>query len=81
MPIDPSSIEIALTPRFQKDLRNLVKRYRSIRKDLQTLIEQLQSGKGLGMRLLVLNIKFSRFVSKTVIPEKEKVAAIELSTI
>jgi addiction module RelE/StbE family toxin len=44
MPSDPSSIEIALTPRFQKDLRDLVKRYRSIRQDLQTLIEQLQSG-------------------------------------
>jgi addiction module RelE/StbE family toxin len=44
MPSDPLSIEIALTPRFQKDLRDLVKRYRSIRKDLQTLIEQLQLG-------------------------------------
>jgi mRNA-degrading endonuclease RelE of RelBE toxin-antitoxin system len=37
MPSDPLLIEIALTPRFQKDLRDLVKRYRSIRKDLQTL--------------------------------------------
>jgi mRNA-degrading endonuclease RelE of RelBE toxin-antitoxin system len=44
MPSDSSSIEIALTPRFQKDLRDLVKRYRSIRRDLQTLIERLQSG-------------------------------------
>jgi mRNA-degrading endonuclease RelE of RelBE toxin-antitoxin system len=44
MPSDPLLIEIALTPRFQKDLRDLVKRYRSIRKDLQTLIEQLQLG-------------------------------------
>jgi mRNA-degrading endonuclease RelE of RelBE toxin-antitoxin system len=41
---EPLSIEIALTVRFQKDLRDLVKRYRSVRKDLQILIEQLQSG-------------------------------------
>jgi mRNA-degrading endonuclease RelE of RelBE toxin-antitoxin system len=48
MPSDLSLIEIALPPRFQKDLRDLVKRYRSIRQDLQTLIEQLQSGEVLG---------------------------------
>jgi mRNA-degrading endonuclease RelE of RelBE toxin-antitoxin system len=41
---EPLSIEITLTVRFQKDLRDLVKRYRSVRQDLQTLIEQLQSG-------------------------------------
>ncbi len=41
---DSSSIEIALTLRFQKDLRDLAKRYRSIRKDLQILITQLQTG-------------------------------------
>jgi mRNA-degrading endonuclease RelE of RelBE toxin-antitoxin system len=40
---DPSSIEISLTLRFQKDLRDLSKRYRSIRKDLQSLIEQFQA--------------------------------------
>ena len=28
---EPLSIEIALTPRFQRDLRELAKRYRSIR--------------------------------------------------
>ena len=45
---DSSSIEIALTLRFQKDLRDLAKRYRSIRKDLQILITQLQTGEMLG---------------------------------
>jgi mRNA-degrading endonuclease RelE of RelBE toxin-antitoxin system len=40
---EPSSIQIALTPRFKKDLRELAKRYRSIRSDLQPLIEQLQA--------------------------------------
>ena len=46
------SIEIALTLRFQKDLRDLVKRYRSVRKDLQILIEQLQSGEIPGDELM-----------------------------
>jgi hypothetical protein len=31
----PSPIQIALTPRFKKDLRELVKRYRSIRSDIK----------------------------------------------
>jgi mRNA-degrading endonuclease RelE of RelBE toxin-antitoxin system len=44
MQSEPSPIQIALTPRFKKDLRELAKRYRSIRADLQSLIEQLQTG-------------------------------------
>jgi mRNA-degrading endonuclease RelE of RelBE toxin-antitoxin system len=31
MQSEPSPIQIALTPRFQRDLRELAKRYRSIR--------------------------------------------------
>ena len=46
-----SPIQIALTPHFQRDLRNLAKRYRSIRLDLQPLIEQLQSGETPGDRV------------------------------
>ena len=41
MSIEPSQIDIALTPRFKADLRDLNKRYRSIRTDLQPLIKQL----------------------------------------
>jgi mRNA-degrading endonuclease RelE of RelBE toxin-antitoxin system len=44
MQSEPSPIQIALTPRFKKDLRDLAKRYRSIRNDLQSLTEQLQAG-------------------------------------
>lgn len=44
MQSEPSSIQIALTPRFKKDLRELAKRYRSISSDIQPLIEQLQAG-------------------------------------
>ncbi|WP_373535888.1 type II toxin-antitoxin system RelE/ParE family toxin [Microcoleus sp.] len=44
MTTDPQPIAIELTPRFQRDLRNLGKRYRNIRKDIQPVIEQLQAG-------------------------------------
>jgi addiction module RelE/StbE family toxin len=44
MPSEPSPIEIALTPRFKKDLRTLAKRYRRIRSDLQSLMQQLEAG-------------------------------------
>ena len=45
MSINGNTVEVNLTPQFRKDLKNLSKRYRSIRKDLQLLIEELQSGK------------------------------------
>ncbi len=51
MSIDDSPLEIKLTPQFQKDLKSLGKRYRSIRKDLQPLIEDLQSGNTPGDRI------------------------------
>jgi mRNA-degrading endonuclease RelE of RelBE toxin-antitoxin system len=51
MPSEPSAIQIALTPRFQRDLRDLARRYRSIRTDLQPLIEQLQAGETPGDRM------------------------------
>lgn len=54
-----SQIQIALTPRFQRDLRDLAKRYRSIRLDLQPLMEQLQSGETPGDR--VTGIKYQIF--------------------
>ena len=51
MQSEPSPIQIALTPRFKKDLRELAKRYRSIRADLQGLIDQLQAGEVPGDRV------------------------------
>lgn len=51
MPSDPTPIQIDLTPRFRRDLRTLVKRYRHIRSDLQPLIEELQAGKLPGDRI------------------------------
>jgi mRNA-degrading endonuclease RelE of RelBE toxin-antitoxin system len=49
--INDNTLEVNLTRQFRKDLKNLAKRYRSIRKDLQPLIEELQSGKTPGDRL------------------------------
>jgi mRNA-degrading endonuclease RelE of RelBE toxin-antitoxin system len=48
-------IQILLTPRFKKDLSQLAKRYRSIRKDLESLISQLQAGEIIGDRIAGLN--------------------------
>ncbi len=49
------SIQIELTPRFQRDLRELAKRYRAIRKDIQPFIEQLQGGDTPGDRIKGVN--------------------------
>ncbi|MBD0388428.1 MAG: type II toxin-antitoxin system RelE/ParE family toxin [Nostoc sp. C3-bin3] len=59
MQSEPSPIQIALTPRFKRDLRELAKRYRSIRTDLQPLIDQLQTGKILGDR--IAGVKYQVF--------------------
>ncbi|MTJ49263.1 type II toxin-antitoxin system RelE/ParE family toxin [Dolichospermum sp. UHCC 0259] len=56
---EPLLIEIALTPRFQRDLRELAKRYRSIRSDIQPLINQLQAGEIPGDR--IAGIKYQVF--------------------
>ncbi|MEH2436837.1 MAG: type II toxin-antitoxin system RelE/ParE family toxin [Nostoc sp.] len=59
MQSEPSPIQIALTPRFKRDLRELAKRYRSIRTDLQPLIDQLQAGEILGDR--IVGVKYQVF--------------------
>ncbi|MEM9091860.1 MAG: type II toxin-antitoxin system RelE/ParE family toxin [Cyanobacteria bacterium P01_F01_bin.53] len=52
-------IEIALTSRFKRDIRGLAKRYRSIRTDLQGLIEKLQAGETPGDR--ITGVKYQVF--------------------
>lgn len=56
---DLPPIQVLLTPHFKKDLAQLAKRYRSIRKDLEPLIEQLQAGEIVGDR--VANVKYQVF--------------------
>lgn len=51
MPSESSFIQIDLTPEYKRNLRDLAKRYRNIRSDTQTVIEQLQAGNFVGDRI------------------------------
>ncbi len=51
MAIDDRSIEVVQSNRFIKELKRLGKRYNSVRKDIQPLIEQLQKGETPGDRI------------------------------
>jgi mRNA-degrading endonuclease RelE of RelBE toxin-antitoxin system len=55
MSTNSDNVEINLTPQFRNDLKDLAKRYRSIRKDLQTLVQELQLGNTPGERIQGLN--------------------------
>ena len=48
---EPNAIEIDLSPRFTRDLRDLSKHYRKIRSDLQPLIDRLLEGETPGDRI------------------------------
>jgi mRNA-degrading endonuclease RelE of RelBE toxin-antitoxin system len=49
------SIKVVFTDRFQRDIRRLSKRYRSIRIDLQSLLEQLETGELPGEQISDIN--------------------------
>src|SRR5271157_634086 len=45
MPSDPASpLQVTFTPEFKRNLRQLAKKYRRIKSDLQPIIDQLASG-------------------------------------
>lgn len=44
-------IQVEATAKFKRDLRVLAKKYRSIRKDIQPIITQIEAGKILGDRV------------------------------
>lgn len=44
-------IQVEATPRFQRNLRKLSKKYLNIRNDIQPVIKQLQQGELLGDRI------------------------------
>jgi mRNA-degrading endonuclease RelE of RelBE toxin-antitoxin system len=50
MQTDPP-VRVIASARFQRDLRLLAKRYRSIQQDVQPVFEQLQSGKLPGVQV------------------------------
>jgi len=56
------SVFIDLTPEYKRNLRDLAKRFRNIRSDVQSIIEQLQQGKFVGDRIggLGKSILFAR---------------------
>ena len=45
---EPPQIQIKVTPEFKRSLRNLAKRYRNIRTDVQPIIDRLQAGEIIG---------------------------------
>lgn len=49
---EESLVLIDLTPEYKQNLRELSKRYRNIRSDIQTIIEQLQQGNFIGDRIV-----------------------------
>ena len=46
-----SLIQVKASPTFKRNLRALAKKYRSIRKDIQPVIEQLEQGESPGDRI------------------------------
>lgn len=51
MPNKNVSIEVKFTEQFKRDIHRLAKKYRHIKSDIKTIIEQLQSGKLIGVRI------------------------------
>ena len=45
---EQSFIQVEASPTFNRNLRSLAKKYRSIRNDIQPVIEQLERGELLG---------------------------------
>lgn len=61
-----SPIQVEASPTFNRNLRNLAKKYRSIRNDIQPLIEQLERGElpgeqipGIGYEVFKLRVRNS----------------------
>jgi mRNA-degrading endonuclease RelE of RelBE toxin-antitoxin system len=51
MPNEQPLVLINLTPEYKQNLRDLSKRFRNIRSDIQPIIEQLQQGNIVGDRI------------------------------
>ncbi|MDF0555697.1 type II toxin-antitoxin system RelE/ParE family toxin [Kamptonema sp. UHCC 0994] len=51
MPKELPLVQIDLTPQYRRNLRELSKRYRNIRTDIQSIIEQIQAGDFVGNRI------------------------------
>ncbi len=58
MPSEYPLVQIDLTPEYKQNLRDLSKRYRNIRSDTQTVIEQLQTGNFIGDRIPGMGVDY-----------------------
>ena len=58
MPNENYSSTIKFTEQFKRDIRRLAKKYRHIKSDLQPIIEQLESGKLIGVQIPRTNFTF-----------------------
>ncbi|MEA5580273.1 type II toxin-antitoxin system RelE/ParE family toxin [Nodularia harveyana UHCC-0300] len=63
---DSPLIQVEVTAKFQRNLRSLAKKYRSIRNDIQPIIQQLEAGElpgdqvsGVGYTIFKLRVKNS----------------------
>ena len=63
---EPSFIQVEASPTFNRNLRNLIKKYRNIRNDIQPVIEQLERGElpgdkisGIGYEIFKLRVRNS----------------------
>jgi len=58
MSSDSPLVQIDLSPEYKRNLRDLSKRYRSIRFDTQNVLEQIQAGNFVGDRLVGLGEEY-----------------------
>ncbi len=58
IPNEQPSVLIDLTPEYKQNLRDLSKRFRNIRSDVQPIIEQLQQGSFVGNRIAGISEKY-----------------------
>ena len=69
MSIDPL-VELRFSDEFKNSLRQLAKKYRSIRKDIQPLLEELQQGEFQGDR--IANIGYTVFKQRVKNSDNQK---------
>lgn len=61
---EQAAVQVDLTPQFQQDLRDLAKRYRTIRSDIQTVIQEIQLGNFVGARLAGVGERYVVFKAR-----------------
>lgn len=78
METEPPTIQVEFAPEFEHQIRILYKRYRQIRSDVQTVIEQLQSGELPGDRLPGLSVTAFKVRAKNSDIQKGKSAGYRI---